>query len=224
MQAAFFFGSIDIKPDIIQSLVKTHIPIVALNAYEQYPFDTVHVDGSEGSFIATQHLITLGHKRIGFAGGTPGTVIGNSRREGYERALEKANLKPREEDIIEQGFTQLDGVSIGQRFAAASSRPTAICCANDLIALGLISALNAQGITVPDEVSVVGMDDIPYAQVSNPGLTTVTNDGGQFALEGMRMLFDRIDGKYSGAPRRVTVHHQLVERHSTTKPQYSVAC
>jgi DNA-binding LacI/PurR family transcriptional regulator len=210
-------GSIDIKPDTIGELIRANMPVVALNAYQQYPFDTVHVQGSNGSYIATQHLIELGHTRIGFAGGTPDSMIGKSRREGFERAMAEAQLIPRKDDIIERGFTQTDGVDMGIYFASMEKRPTAICCANDLVAIGLLSAIHERKISVPEDISIVGMDDIPYACVSSPSLTSVTNDGARFAQEGVRMLFERIEGEYAGAPRSVSIDHQLIVRSSTAK-------
>lgn len=208
-------GSIDIKPDTVGELIRSHIPVVALNVYQQYPFDTVHVQGSDGSYIATQHLIELGHTHIGFAGGTPESMIGKSRREGFERAMAEAQLVPRREDVIEQGFSQSDGVNMGHYFVSMEDRPTAICCANDLIAMGMLSTIHQHKIAVPEDISVVGMDDIPYASVSSPSLTTVTNDGVRFAQEGVRMLFERIEGVYTGPPRREAIDHRLVVRAST---------
>lgn len=215
--SGILLGSIDVKPSVIGALIRSDIPVVGLNAYQEYPFDTVHVQGSEGSYLATKHLLSLGHTHIGFAGGTPNSMIGKSRREGYERAMAEAQLVPAEENIIEVGFSQMDGTEIGEYFAGQCSRPSAICCANDQIALGLLSVMHERGIVVPRDLSVTGMDDISYARTSNPGLTSVTNDGRLFAEKGVRMLFDRINGTYKGEPRSVSVGHQLVVRASTTQ-------
>ena len=146
----------------------------------------------------------------------PGSAIGRSRLEGYERALREAGLRPLQEDVLETGFGQEDGYRAGCCFFAALRRPpTAICCANDLIALGVVQALRERGLRVPQDVSVTGMDDIPYAALSSPRLTTVTNDSGVFAREGVRMLFERIDGRYDGPAREASVAHALVVRDST---------
>ena len=216
--AGILMGSIDIKPEVIKALVRSNIPVVGLNAYQAYPFDTVHVQGSDGSYLATQHLIQLGHRHIGFAGGTPGSMIANSRRDGYRRAMKEANLDMDPQDIIEKGFSQNDGYEMGQYFMKLNTLPTAICCANDQIALGLLSVLHEQGIPIPERVSVTGMDDIPYAQISNPSLTSVTNDPVAFSYEGVKMLFDRINGNEPRTPRNVAIPHQLVVRNSTGAP------
>lgn len=213
--SGILLGSIDIKPSVIGALIRSNIPVVGLNAYQEYPFDTVHVQGSEGSYLATKHLLSLGHTHIGFAGGTPDSMIGKSRREGYERAMAEAQLMPAEDDIIELGFSQMDGTEMGEYFVGKHDRPSAICCANDQIALGLLSVMHERGIVVPRDLSVTGMDDISYARTSNPGLTTMTNDGELFAKQGVKMLFDRINGAYAGEPRSVSIEHHLVVRSST---------
>ncbi len=211
-------GSIDVKEPTIKELGESRIPTVGLNAYQEYPFDTVHVHGSEGTYIAVKHLIMLGHKQIAFAGGTPNSMIGLSRREGYIRAMGEAGLSVRDDWIREIGFSQSDGYEAGRYFARRNPLPTAICCANDQIALGLLAAMQERGIKIPKQVSVTGMDDIPYARISNPSLTSVTNDSVAFAREGVRMLFERIDGIATGAPRDVVVCHELILRASVSIP------
>lgn len=216
--SGILLGSIDIKREVIHALLRTSIPVVGLNAYQQYPFDTVHVNGSEGSYLATRHLILQGHRHIAFAGGTPNSMIGLSRREGYERAMKESGIVPLLKDIVEIGFAQSDGYQAGSYFCKLESPPTAICCANDQVALGLLSALHENGVPVPRQISVTGMDNIPYASTSNPSLTSVTNDSVAFAREGMRMLFDRVCGIYTGSPRDVAIRHELIVRESTGAP------
>lgn len=219
--SGILFGSIDIKEDIIRTLTETDIHVVGLNAFNEYPFDTVHVKGNDGTYLAMRHLIMLGHRNIGFAGGTPDSMIGTSRRTGYERGLLEAELQFDPRNMLELGFSQEDGYEIGKYFLTLKPLPTAICCANDQIALGLINALSEAGLDVPRMVSVTGMDNIPYARNSNPSLTTVTNDSEAFAREGIRMLFERIDGQYFGGPRDIAISHELIPRMSTGIPRSS---
>jgi len=209
-------GSIDIKKPVIQEAMALHIPIVGLNAYQHYPFDTVHVHGSEGTYLATHHLVALGHREIAFAGGTPNTMIEESRRAGFERGMKEANLSIRSDYVVEIGFSQSDGYEAGRYFSKCRPLPTAICCANDQIALGLLAAMQERGIRIPSQVSVTGMDDTPYAKISNPSLTSVTNDSDTYAKEGVRMLFERIEGTVSGGARDVVVRHELIVRASVS--------
>ncbi|MDO4548307.1 MAG: LacI family DNA-binding transcriptional regulator [Clostridia bacterium] len=212
-------ASIDIKEPVIRELISTNIPTVGLNAYQEYPFDTVHVHGSEGSYLAVHHLMALGHRNIAFAGGTPNSMIGNSRREGFERAMREAGIAINPRNVIEIGFSQSDGYEAGRYFAKLDELPTAICCANDQVALGLLAAMQERGIRIPEQVSVTGMDDIPYARISNPSLTSVTNDSVAFAREGVRMLFERLDGTVTGQPRDVVIRHELIVRASVGAPR-----
>lgn len=213
--SGILLASINIQPKVIRALLQTGLPVVVLNSYQHCPFDTVHVNYHDGSYIATKYLLKIGHRRIGFAGGTPHSNIGNSRREGFLKAMAEAGLLPYEEDMIEIGFTQEDGVLAGQYFRQKETHPTAICCANDLVALGLLSALREWKIRIPSDISVIGMDNIPYGAVSSPALTTITNDSVAFATEGVGLLFDRIQGNYTGKPRNVIIPHELIEREST---------
>ena len=217
--SGILLASIDIRQSVIKSLLETAIPVVALNAHSTCPFDTVHVHGSMGCYLTARHLIALGHRHIAFAGGAPGTMIGKSRREGYEQALREAGLPIVREHIYESGFSQYDGYEAGRYFAKLSPLPTAICCANDEIALGLLSAMQERKIRIPDQISVTGMDDIPYARTSNPSLTSVSNDSNVFAREGVRMLFERIEGTVTGPARDVIVRHELIVRASVGAPR-----
>lgn len=217
--SGILLGSIDIKKAVIDELRSANIPTVGLNAYQEYPFDTVHVHGSEGSYLAVRHLIALGHRHIGFAGGTPHSMIANSRREGFERAMHEAGVPIEPRNVIEIGFSQSDGYVAGRYFAKLETLPTAICCANDQVALGLLAAMQERGVRIPEQVSVTGMDDIPYARISNPSLTSVTNDSVAFAREGVRMLFERIEGVVTSGPRDVVIRHELIVRSSVSVPR-----
>lgn len=217
--SGILLGSIDVKERVISELKATQIPVVTLNAYGNYPCDSVQVHGHDGTNLAVRHLIMLGHKHIGFAGGTPHSMIEESRKKGYMLAMEAAGLPIEPEDVIEIGFSQSSGYEAGRYFSKLSKLPTAICCANDQIALGLLAAMQERGISIPKQVSVTGMDNIPYAMVSNPSLTSVTNDSIIFAKEGVRMLFERIEGLTQSGPRDVVVRHELVVRASVAGPR-----
>lgn len=215
--SGILLASINVRKDVITKLKKCRCPVVGLNAYEEYPFDTVHVRGTRGTYLSTQHLLELGHTSIGYAGGTAGSMIGRSRRQGFEKAMNEAGVTVDPNLIIEVGFSQDDGYRCGVHMRQLKKLPSAICCANDQIALGLISALREDGISIPEDVSITGMDNIPYASLASPGLTTVLNDSAAFSQEGVRMLFERIDGVYDGTPREVVVQHELIVRASTAK-------
>ncbi len=217
------FGSGDVNPAELAALQAGGLPAVCLNAYGRCPLDAVCVQGCTGTYQTVRHLTALGHTRIAFAGGARGTQAEQSRIGGYRLALQEAGIAVHARDVLETGFTWEDGYQAGRYFAMMRPMPTAICCANDQTALGVLSALQEAGIAVPEEISVTGMDDILYARTSSPSLTTATNDPAAFAGKGMRLLLERIEGRYTGPPRTWAVSHELVVRRSSRPPRMN-AC
>ena len=209
------FACVDIRPQVIEQMQHGAVPIVGLNAYSAaFPYDSIHVLRNGGTYIAMKHLLELNHRQIVYAGGTPNSMIEMSRRQGYELAMREKGLMWNERDIFEMGFSQEDGYKAGRYFSTFSPLPTAICCANDQIAFGIIDALQSVGLSVPDDISITGMDDIPYGRTSKPSLTTITNDGAQYAEIGMKLLLERVSGAYTGEKREVSVPNTLIQRKS----------
>jgi len=209
--------SIYIRDEVIEELEQSGIHAVVANSYEKTAFDSVHGLRGGGTYLAAKHLINLGHRRIAFAGGPKDSAIESSRYYGYLRALSEADLETDHRYCFEMGFSEESGYKAGKYFSALIPAPTAVCCANDLIALGLLTAFNESGIRVPEDLSVTGMDNIPFTNVSRPRLTTVTNDSSAFAESAVRLLFDRIQGSYWGPPREVVIPRQLIVRDSTSR-------
>lgn len=214
------FATINDNKETTDTLSHGHYQVIGINGFRTgAPFDVVAVHHSGGTNLAVEHLIELGHRRIMFAGGTPGTMIADSRRCGYIAAMRKHELPADVHAMLEIGFSREDGYVAGRHFTRMPEIPTAICCANDLIALGVIHALNDAGLQVPRDVSVTGMDDIPYAEISSPPLTTVSNDSVLFAREAFGMLMERIQGKHELPPRRMEIPNVLLKRNSTDAPR-----
>lgn len=209
------FANIDSNGQINQFITTAPFYTVGLNAFaEGTPFDAVSVDIHGGISLAVEHLAQLGHTNIAYAGGYPDTYIGRSRRNGYLMGMAAHGLIVRPENDLEYGFSQEGGRAAGREFAARENCPTAICCGNDLVALGVIAALNEAGLRVPEDVSVTGMDDITYAALSSPPLTSVSNDPAAFADRGFAMLLDRLRGQ-NPPPRYEEIPNTLVIRNST---------
>lgn len=211
------FASVSSNQCIIDALSATRISTVLLNSYLACEFDTVHGEVNAGTCLSTNHLIANGHTRIAYAGASTEGTIGHSRKKGYVLALKAAGIKPDNRLSFEMGFTEDSGYKAGKYFASLKPRPTAICCANDIIAMGVLTALHEDGIRVPEDISVVGMDDIIYSRISRPPLTSVTNDSQQFAENAFKMLFERIEQKYKGKPREVVLKRELVVRESVAQ-------
>lgn len=207
--------SIHVKDRVVNTLLKANIHTVLANSYENCPFDSVHGIVGHGTYLAAKHLLELGHRRIAFAGGQKDSVIEARRKYGYLKATEEAGLKPNEDYCFEMGFSEDAGYKAGKYFSALTPLPTAVCCANDLIALGILAAFNECGIKVPDDIAITGMDNIVFTNTSRPKLTTVTNDSAEFGRNTADLLFDRLEGRYSGAPREVLIPRKLIIREST---------
>lgn len=211
------FASISEQQSIIDSLIELEIPSVLLNSYSACELDCVHGANGLGTYISTKYLLDAGHRRIAFIGGVRDTRVAISRKEGYVQALTEAGIPVDERLVFEMGFSEDAGYKGAKYFSTISPRPTAICCANDIIAMGTLSALHEMDIQVPQQISVTGMDDIIYSRISSPPLTSVTNDSREFAREGFRLLFERIESGEKLPPREVIIDRRLVERESVAK-------
>lgn len=133
----------------------------------------VGVDNIAGARSAASLLLQLGHRKIGLFLGPAGSRDSHERRQGYLEMLEKAGARPRPEWIHEGSFSAESGRAGLQKLLRATDRPTAICCANDEIAFGAISAAHVAGLRCPDDLSVVGFDDGIWANACQPALTTI---------------------------------------------------
>jgi len=213
------FASVAVHLSVLRELGRMNLPVVMINSYDACPFDSVHGVRNEGTYLSARHLISLGHRRIGFAGGAVGTAIAASRKAGYLHAMQEAGLPVEKQLIFEMDFNSDAGRKSGTYFSALQPMPTAICCANDMIALGLQQVLLERGISVPGDVSLTGMDNVRYGSVCSPPLTTVTNDSAAFAQEAVQALFERIRGTYTGPPREVLIGRELIVRGSTASPR-----
>ena len=213
------FASVSSRRIILNELERIGVPVVMINSYDACPFDSVHGVRSESTYLTTRHLIELGHREIAFAGGTPGTAIAQSRKNGYLNAMQEAGLPVRRDYLIEMGFDSESGRKCGTYFSALFQMPTAICCANDLVALGMLQVLIERGFQVPQDISITGVDNIEYGDLCSPPLTSVINDSGEFAKMAVKALMERLRGSYTGAPREFLIPRRLVVRGSTAQPQ-----
>jgi LacI family transcriptional regulator len=169
-----------------------------------------------GAQMAVDHLIRLGHRRIATITGRSDMAAGQDRLEGYRKALAARGI-PVEEDLIAEGdFTESSGIVGMQRLLPA--KPTAVFVASDMMAVGALKALRQAGRRVPEDVALVGFDDIPVASALEPPLTTVRQPIGRMASMAVETLLDLIEHPGSG-PRRVVLPTQLVIRESCSKKE-----
>ena len=151
-------------------------------------------DDSYGIGLATNHLISLGHRRIVMIGGTDQTSTGRDRYGGYVAAMRNAGLEVRPDWRIPGPRTKQAGFEASQQFLAHRDRPTAAVCWNDLVAIGLMNGIFRAGLTPGRDVSVTGYDDLEEAAIATPALTTVWNGQREVGRRAARTLLDRLNG------------------------------
>lgn len=176
----------------VRQLVDSDIPVVLADRRMNVDCDFVVVDSIEGAYKATSHLIGLGHSAIGLITGPQKVTTSAERIEGYSRALRDHHIVMREELICEGDYKENSGYRHTKKLLGLSSRPTAIFACNDLMAMGALAALEEKGIRVPEEVAVVGYDDIPFASVVRPRLTTVVQPKYEIGSIACEILLERM--------------------------------
>jgi LacI family transcriptional regulator len=172
----------------------------------------------QGAYHATEYLIKLGHTRIGFITGSMDLGCAGDRLEGYRSALRTYHLPDDTELIYEGTFFQPDGYAGASVLLNLSNPPTAIFASNDVMAMGVMDAIRNRGLRVPDDVSVVGFDDIPQASVVRPGLTTVNQPLEKMGRVATQMLLDLFRDK-DKEDTRIELPTELVIRESCQPPR-----
>ncbi|MEX2534522.1 MAG: LacI family DNA-binding transcriptional regulator [Trueperaceae bacterium] len=183
---------------------------------EEAQVDNVRVDSTGGAQAAVQHLLDGGRRTIGFINGAPETVPAETRLTGYRRALEENGLQVDDKLVVSGEFSMAGGYRAIDPLFAGRNELDAIFCANDVIALGALRRLRELGIGVPEQVALVGMDDIELGKISTPTLSTVSllaEERGRLAAE---LLLERLLGSAPDESRKITVTPRLIVRESST--------
>lgn len=207
----------DMPKEFIETIRKTGTPLILVDNYSE-DIDSVLADNVRGAYIATKYLIDLGHRIIAFASGPLDQVSVYERWDGYKKALEEANIKYNPEYMIEEKeLTMRTGRHAFQFLWNKEPKPTAILCANDPMALGVIQSAKDMGIKIPEELSVIGIDDIDISSQFDPPLTTVRIFKEEMGNISAKRLIDRIKNP-SLPPVKIIVGTELVLRKTTSSP------
>lgn len=178
---------------------------------------TISLDNRGAARAMTQHLIDLGHRRIGLIKGPKSSPLTRDRVAGYEDALLAAGI-PRDPALICHGdFTLHAGFEGAGSMLALPERPTALFCENDEMAIGALKRIKQQGLRVPQDISLVGFDDIPFAAYCDPPLTTIAQPAETFGRKAVEMLIALIE-KTPLPERQVVLPFELALRGSTAAP------
>lgn len=195
-----------------------HTPMVVINRRIGHPeIPCIVVDFASAAYVAGRHLINLGHTRIAYLTGPSDTEASQVRRQGLEQALQEAGLSL-DPHLCLSGFPNVEG-----GFQATSvllslppaERPTAIMCYNDILAVGALQAIHAHNLRVPEDISVVGFDDIALAAHTNPPLTTIDQPKNRLGKLAMRMLRQMMQGEAIQGTGYTLLESPLVVREST---------
>jgi DNA-binding LacI/PurR family transcriptional regulator len=181
------------------------------------PVDSVLVDDYAGAYQATTYLTNLGHRDIALVTGPPALHSVQERTRGFEDAMRKAGNDPAKQLMLHGGFNEEFGVSVVSHLLAAATQPTAVFAASDTVALGILTAARSLGVRVPEDLSVVGFDDIPDSAVVTPALTTVRTPVDRMAGSAVELLTNRIDDPSRPVTNSV-IGVALVVRDSASAP------
>ena len=195
-------------------LAKSGMALVAVSREaSRLPVDQVTVANQEGAYAATSHLIQLGHKRIAIINGPVALTTARDRQAGYEQALREAGMAPDENLVIHTAFKQAGGYAAMRQLLLSAVRPTAVFAGSNLLTLGALQAIHELHLAIPNDIAIVGFDEMPWAMSLRPPLTTVAQpvfDVGRTAAE---LLLARV--REPGLPRRqVVLETKLIVRSS----------
>ena len=182
--------------------------------------DSVTADNEDGAYNATRYLIQMGHSRLAVISGPLHLTNARERLSGFKRAVRKAKLHLLPEYVQETTFDKSGGISKALVLLRLIPRPTAIFACNDLIALGALLAIREAGFRCPEDVSLMGFDDLDLAETTNPSLSSVSQSGYQLGANAARILLDRLGGDKSRA-RHLVLPTTLRLRHSVMVPAAS---
>lgn len=195
-------------------LATYNTPVVLVDRSSQSDdVDEILTANKQGGLLATQHLIQLGHTRIGCITGPSMLTPGAERVAGYYEALKSAGI-PSSATLVKGGnFDHESGYRACQELLSADPSPTAIFACNDLMAVGVLCAVHEAGMRVPNNISVIGFDDVPLASFSVPRLTTVAQPSHQLGQAAVERLIDRLKNPDAPSQRNILTV-SLIERDS----------
>lgn len=206
---------------ILDILRERKVPFVRIGAADDRGGIQVRMDDFVAATDATEHLLKLGHRRIGLISGSPRFTISRQREEGYAAALRKAGIEPAAEWVQPGDFTFASGERAMATLLGLQAPPTAVIASNDEMALAALKIVRAHGLSVPDDVSIVSFDDGAGVKLSSPALTAIRQPISEIASASVNALVEAIKGNVDVIGHHV-LDHQLIARDSCAKPKADV--
>jgi LacI family transcriptional regulator len=207
------------------TLARAGVPLVLVDreTTSGQQLDRVLVDNASGVEQAVDHLVALGHTHIGAISGPLLSSPGRSRHEAFLASLERHHLDADEAVLRVGDFRESGGQEAMRQIWAADPRPTAVFVANNLMTMGALTALHELGARLPDELSLVGFDDVPLGALLDPPLTVISRPDVEQGATAGRLLLERLAPEHDGRPaRRITMPVLMVVRGSTGRVPHPV--
>lgn len=189
----------------VKDLIQEGNAVVCIDrGLNNFAVDLVKSDNEHGAFMATEHLLKLGHKRIGLITGDPLIATTQQRIMGYKAALSKYGIEVNSQLIMGEKSDFKSGVELAGQLLDLPEPPTALFTTNNLLTLGALETILARGIKIPDEMAIVGFDDVYWATSLNPPLTAVRQFGFEIGRRAIELLYQRI-----ADPKRLPVEVEI---------------
>jgi DNA-binding LacI/PurR family transcriptional regulator len=216
--AVMTFG---IEAPLLDQLAQRNVPLVFIDVGPDGPsINVLKVDYRHGIRKGVQHLAALGHRKIAFVTGPAGLHSAQSRLAAFSESLRECGITPDPAWIVQGDHTLEGGMAAMKQLLALKDMPTAVMCSNDMTAIGVLHTMYRAGLRVPDDLSVVGFDDIHIAEVTIPPLTTVQMSRFELARAAVTALRAGAEGtENSGVKHEYNIQTELVVRESTGYPR-----
>ncbi len=218
--------SMDVPEDYVEKFTNARLPVVVVDRAHK-KLDSVQVQNEDGAYMATHYLIQLGHRRIAMIAGNRWSLPARQRHQGYLRALQEVGIPAKPDYYVtadglsrdaavqaNDGFNEIAGkLAMEHLLAMPAERPTAIFAASDILAIGAIQAIRQAGLSVPEDMAVIGFDDIELAKYLS--LTTVQQPMFEMGRLAVETVMEKIEGRMEEV-KHILLSTRLVERGSTT--------
>jgi LacI family transcriptional regulator len=196
---------------LIPRLLESQVPLVVQGRHEDPKVSYIDVDNVTGATTAVSHLLRLGYQRLATITGPPDNTAAQDRKQGYLDALRNRGRPVDEALIVSGDFTQVSGYEAMQRLLP--HKPDAVFVGSDTMAMGALRAIRRAGLVVPDDIALVGFDDLPQATIVDPPLTTVRQPTQRVGALAVKTLVDMLQNG-PDLPRRLILPTELVIRES----------
>ncbi|EGV04899.1 HTH-type transcriptional repressor PurR [Haemophilus pittmaniae HK 85] len=194
------------------------VPMVVMDWGPNTQSDLIEDNSFAGGYLATRHLIDNGHRAIGIIAGELDKTTAQTRYEGFVSAMQEAGLSINPNWVMEGFFEPEDGYECMNKILKQAELPTAVFCCNDVMALGAISAITEKGLRVPEDISIIGYDNIHSSRFYAPPLTTIHQSKSRLGAQAVNLLLERITNKEGEkTPHHIVLHPELVQRKSVKR-------